>query len=777
MNAFGRTVLLAGWLLGGGSIMAAVMPLVTHDNPWAYHKGTQAPAVDWKTVPEEALDTSWLHGRGGFGYADSAAETDRCLTLLPDMKGGYTTLYARQTFRLAEALDSTQRLVLTVDWDDGFVAWLDGRFLVGVNHASGTNEPAFTSTASSTHEHSLSTDDTPSAPVAYDLGPARLGAGDHVLALMGLNGSRSSRDFVLLADLAVGPAETPVLIDGVADRQYGAHVDRVRFRVPTQRGFRYLAHLDGQRVPTDIDQVVTVVDYHELLVTRTHLASGETTNALVRFIVRSSERSAKQSTEDGLPPWTPWPPIPSSRAELAGASFRLLRPRSFPAGYDIPVVVWVQDSRERVMRVNGDLTADAQPTLAIKRGVGSGFLHRSASGESLVHRAEMGGLPVSLTVALDGGEAWTAVSGTLPRNTSWPPGARIAVTNDLTIPAGGTLEVGAGTVVRLDPGVNLFADGLMDVQGSVEDPVVFMPSERGRPWGGFFLREATSEIRAVGTLFTGSGADPQGTPGSHRVEQSLFHCTSHGRVTLTDSAAIALSGQLGHSVGMDGTARYFFTLERFLMQGAITGGEYEDAVFQVRDSAFIDCFEPAVPYWRFQDADEDGLYLKNIPAGHVSGFTNTLFGWTRDDGVDSGASGGGTLRFQNCWFESVYHEANSLSGQGKDVRHTGDVFLGCGQAIECGYGAPTGRVDRCLMLSGNIGVRFGDNYDWTYAGSISATQCVILNNHHDVWGMNWQDWTYRAGAMDIRSNELSSIPAQHPANRVWDPATVCDTRV
>ncbi|HNQ87476.1 MAG TPA: hypothetical protein PKM73_02440 [Verrucomicrobiota bacterium] len=755
------------WL---GVLPLGAASLVSHDALWRYQRGTGAPQANWKTAADSDLDDSWLEGPGGFGYADSSPETVHCRTLLEDMKGLYTTVYFRKVFTVDAPSDPDHHLFLTMDWDDGFVAWLDGRYVAGANNPDGTNEPPVTATASRTHEHSASTDAPPNPPVTYDLGPARLGPGDHVLAVMGLNGSRSSRDFVMVADLTQGRPPTPLTIEGVEDRRYGAYTDQVSFRVPAARGYTYQVQLDGEPVPADVTHVVSAVDYHELDVSRTNVATGDVTNRLVRFIVRSSERSAKQSVEDGLPPWTPWPVIPSSSAELEGASLQLLVPSAFPSGHPIPVVVRVVNDQGSMVRANGWIEAGGQEPILIKRGVGSGFLRAGGSPGPVAYIPRLRQVSGSAVITIEGATDWRSVSGTLDVNTAWPAGSRIAVTGDLTLPAAGVLTIGEGTVVRLDPGVNLHLDGRIEANGTVQQPIVFMPSQSSQPWGGFFLRTAASEIRATGTLFTGSGADPAGTPDSHRREQSLFHCSNGGRVTLTDCAAIALKGQLGHSVGVDGAARYFFTFERFLMQGGCTGGEYEDAVFAVNDSAFVDCHLAAPPFPQFSDNDEDGLYLKNIPAGYTSGFTNTLIGWVRDDGVDSGASGGGELHFQNCWFEAVYHEANSLSGTGKNVRHSDGVFLGCGQALETGYGSPRGTVEGCLVAGGVVGVRFGDNYDWSYDGRAIVTNSILIHNHRDVWGMNWQDWTYRVSAMDIRSNWLSAPNPLHPANRVWDPA-------
>jgi hypothetical protein len=289
-----------------------------------------------------------------------------------------------------------------------------------------------------------------------------------------------------------------------------------------------------------------------------------------------------------------------------------------------------------------------------------------------------------------------------------------------------------------------------------------MPVSRAQPWGGFLLQAATSQITATGAVFVASGAVQNwfgtgGHPGSHRTEQALFYCTNSPAISLADCAAIYLSGQLGHAVN-GGT----FTFNRFLMQRTTTGGEYTDATFKVNDSAFIECPDDST---NFVDGDNDALYFVH----GTQGFTNTLFGWTKDDGVDSGGSGAGLLNFQNCWFESIFHEGNSLSGTAKIVNHYGSVFINCGQGLESGYDGPVGTLDRCLATGNLIGGRFGDNYNWTYTGFLRATNSILIYNYRDVWGMNWQDWTYRTNAMEIQSNFLSAPNVYHPSNTLWQP--------
>src|SRR6185369_5605778 len=261
---------------------------------------------------------------------------------------------------------------------------------------------------------------------------------------------------------------------------------------------------------------------------------------------------------------------------------------------------------------------------------------------------------------------------------------------------------GEGAVVRLNAGVDLTLNGQLILNGTTNRPVIFMPATRAQPWGGFIL-QGTAQITGGGAIFTGSGAVSNwfgtgGHPGSHRAEQALFYCTNTPTLSLTDSAAIYLAGQLGHAFN-GGT----FTLTRFLMQRTTSGGEFTGAAFRVNDSAFIECPDDSA---NFVDGDNDALYIVN----GTHGFTNTLFGWTKDDGVDSGGSGSGLLNFQSCWFEATFHEGNSLSGTGKNVNHFDDVFINCGQGLEAGYSGPNGALTRCLAAGNVVGGRFGDNY-------------------------------------------------------------------
>ncbi len=204
---------------------AHAQTFVNHTNLWRYRKGTSVPQTGWKTIGESELNSTWLTGKGGFGFANNTQEVSLCGTILNDMDGNYSTVAMRNTFEVTAAPDPGMHLFLTMDWDDGFIAWLDGNFLASANSPGSPNEPAFSAVATASHESSRG-DNGPSPATAYDLGPvgSRLPPGTHVLAIVGLNSSKgNSSDFVQVADLSLrtvatnclsGPIVTDTHIDG-----------------------------------------------------------------------------------------------------------------------------------------------------------------------------------------------------------------------------------------------------------------------------------------------------------------------------------------------------------------------------------------------------------------------------------------------------------------------------------------------------------------------------------------------------------------------------------
>lgn len=194
-------------LLWPGLMDAA--PLVGHGETWRYWTGTTAPQHDWTTAADSALAAGWGSGPGGFGYGDNDDAT-----VLAGMEDNYRTVAIRRVFAVTEAPPADERIFLKADYDDGFVAYLDGVEIARRNApgAAGTG-PGWNVGATATHEASAG-NSSPQPPEEIDCGAvgARLAPGEHVLAVIGFNESSGSSDFSMIFDLSTGPA--PVGISG-----------------------------------------------------------------------------------------------------------------------------------------------------------------------------------------------------------------------------------------------------------------------------------------------------------------------------------------------------------------------------------------------------------------------------------------------------------------------------------------------------------------------------------------------------------------------------------
>jgi len=559
-------------------------------------------------------------------------------------------------------------------------------------------------------------------------------------------------------------------ITGVSnERQYGG---QVTFTVLEKTGFDTTATLNGDPVPVGIPYRVTRMDFYELVAFQTPNDGATTTRKSLHFIVISENRG---TPERGLIEWTPFPLTPSTSAEFAGGHLDLIVPQDYPQGLEIPVVAWVRDTQGNEIRGNGAMTADGFENSPIRllRGVGSGFLPAATGGGALFYGANLHDMANHKTINIDTSTTWTTVSGTLTGSNMWPASSRIHVTASLTIPAGASLTIEQGTIIKLDPRVNIINSGEVTINGTLNRPVVLTSTKHVSPevhthaWGGFVIKGADASLVASGAILVGGGGATSWnfSPGnSHRSEQAVLLAHNGARVTLTDSAILNTAGQVGNGYNSD------VTLERTLVQRAITAGEYVGGIITLDHAALIEFPEDnGEVNEAIADADYDGIYFTT--GTHI--LRNSLIGFCKDDAIDSGSGGTGTVEMSHCWLEASLHEAMAWSGGGRVTETSDTVAMNNGQGFECGYSSGSNSplcYGEHMLLTGNaVGARFGDNYDWTYNGQMTVTDSLILNNYRDIWGYNWDDWTYRTSQMDIHDNWVTQPNAFHPNNTLWNP--------
>ena len=172
---------------------------ITVGATWSYFKGAAEPTptdlTAWTRL--DYSDAGWLSGPSGFGYGtDCTAQTG---TTLSDMIDTYMSVYLRKTFRVDDPARVTT-LTLTVDYDDAFVAYLNGTEVARRNVAG--TPPAYSQVATADHECSVC-GGTCNAAVTIDISAFRsaLVAGTNVLAIQAHNLTLGSSDFTLIPTL------------------------------------------------------------------------------------------------------------------------------------------------------------------------------------------------------------------------------------------------------------------------------------------------------------------------------------------------------------------------------------------------------------------------------------------------------------------------------------------------------------------------------------------------------------------------------------------------
>lgn len=245
-----------GWLaVEGDMLLATVAPValqgVKPSREAVVPPGSTAvvpPHAKWRYVagsdpPDEWINpdfdvTGWRDGEAGFGYGDF---DDR--TVLSDMLGRYGRVSIRTEFD-GGTLDGAAALTVMVNYDDGFIAWLNGHEVLRVNVGEGRGP-----TADELDSHEAE------GYEAFDIPDfARYAVpGRNVLCIEGHNDGLTSSDFSLdpyvLIRLEEAAVDAPQLADLLKPATYAAesrrlvafdrHTGEVRWQRDAAYSFRH----------------------------------------------------------------------------------------------------------------------------------------------------------------------------------------------------------------------------------------------------------------------------------------------------------------------------------------------------------------------------------------------------------------------------------------------------------------------------------------------------------------------------------------------------------
>ncbi len=156
-----------------------------------YLNVTQNISASW--VNPDFNDANWLLGKTGLGYGDGDDST-----VIPQAK----CVYLRQKFNLAD-VNAVEKIFLHIDYDDAFVAYLNGVEVARANIGTAGIRPSFGTSANVPHEASMYRG---LPPEKFDLSSVKglLKTGQNCLAIEVHNYQNNSSDLSIIPFLSIG---------------------------------------------------------------------------------------------------------------------------------------------------------------------------------------------------------------------------------------------------------------------------------------------------------------------------------------------------------------------------------------------------------------------------------------------------------------------------------------------------------------------------------------------------------------------------------------------
>lgn len=176
--------------------------IINWGDSWNYFNGLSGPPpANWNSIDFDA--SSWSEGPSGFGYGDSDDATIVEQTV---------SLYIRKTFSLDD-LENINMALLHIDYDDAFVAYLNGKEIARANIGTAGVAPTYDETSTGYREATMYNGGIPEEYIINDL-DSILTPGENVLAIEIHNSDIASSDMTAIPFLTLGMKSTPENANG-----------------------------------------------------------------------------------------------------------------------------------------------------------------------------------------------------------------------------------------------------------------------------------------------------------------------------------------------------------------------------------------------------------------------------------------------------------------------------------------------------------------------------------------------------------------------------------
>lgn len=171
--------------------------IINSGDYWRYQLGNGSIPSNWRDPDFD--DSSWNLGRSGFGYGDNDDLTEIAQNTI--------SVFLRSTISI-DNITSISRAVLHVDYDDAFVAYLNGTEIARANIGTPGILPAWDEAAITGHEAVMYTGGYPEAFYFDDLIHLFV-QGENVVVIEVHNYNTSSSDLTLIPFLTLGLKQPP----------------------------------------------------------------------------------------------------------------------------------------------------------------------------------------------------------------------------------------------------------------------------------------------------------------------------------------------------------------------------------------------------------------------------------------------------------------------------------------------------------------------------------------------------------------------------------------
>jgi len=290
----------------------------------------------------------------------------------------------------------------------------------------------------------------------------------------------------------------------------------------------------------------------------------------------------------------------------------------------------------------------------------------------------------------------TSIGGTLPAsNVTWS--GVLLITNDVTVPMGGTLTIQPGTLVLIN-GVSsgttapdIFVNGALQSLGTESDPVTITCASPTQRWGQIRHSTAQASLYRYTTITRGGRAAGEGHTGTGPIIRASNSQITFEHCSLTDHAdPNGLPGKVMYATGC------VLAFDDCLLARSRMGPE-------VASSAVV-CSNTWLMEMRGPD-DSDGIYIHTQSPGQVALLTGCVIAGGDDDGLDTLGS---DVTVEHCiirdWINPS-EDAKGISGFHGEITVRRSTIVNCFVGVSAKSSGPHARVN--LLNSTVTGITRG----------------------------------------------------------------------